>query len=271
MHWEGKNMYHCFLSILMFYYVTSNSGSLYWLEHLPLYLYALHGAMYMFVSMITPADCQPPASIAASMIFMFASTASLHHCWQDNSHCHPACQKYCTTLNPQCSHSLVLQIRQQTFPRWRLCPAPRSSLVICCLGCRDSLDSHTPSSPYNSSRTTQHTSFSASPDPPMLSPSYSSSTGCFNGIQNPAFCGWQTKLQRDPPVHNTRPLSRPPPTHTHIHKHTPTCSVTTVTTGHSSSLAWLLLQWFLMASSLLLPLPLSNFCNISCILSVFIS
>lgn len=76
----------------------------------------------------------------------------------DDGDCHPECQKFSTTLNPQCSHSLVRQIQHQTFPRQRLCPVPRSSLVISCLGYCDSHCSHTPSSPYNSSRTLQHAS-----------------------------------------------------------------------------------------------------------------
>ncbi|CAB1435718.1 unnamed protein product [Pleuronectes platessa] len=56
--------------------------------------------------------------------------------------------------------------------RWRLCLAPPSSLVFCCLGRRDSLGGSSPSSPYNSSRTTQYASSSASPDPPPCFPPY---------------------------------------------------------------------------------------------------
>lgn len=141
---------------------------------------------FCFISLMLPTKFQLATLNSASKVFMFSPFL-------------PSITTNMTvvsvTLNAKdllqfsthnCSRSLVVQIQHQTFSRQRLCPALRTSLVISCLGCHDSLGSHTPSSLRNSSVTRQHASSSTSTDPPMLSPSYSSSAGCLYWIQNPA-------------------------------------------------------------------------------------
>lgn len=100
-----------------------------------------------------------------------------------------------TTLNP---HSLLLPVQHETFPRQRLC----SSLVFCSLGYCDSPCGHTPSSPNNSSRT--HL-----PGPSHVIPLTQSLHRLL--VLNTKSSSWQTRLQRDPLMHTTRPLSRSTP------------------------------------------------------------
>ena len=147
------------------------------------------------------AKCQP-------IVFVFAFTPSRLTRWLL-----PRMSKILYNSKPRVqpqSGSTNTDIRPSS--RWRLCPAPPSSSVICCLGCRDSLGGHTPSSPYNSSRTTQNALSSASPDPPMSSPLYSPSTGCLCGIQNPA-----AGKQGCKGIHTNTPRGHCPGLHTHKH------------------------------------------------------